>query len=108
VPAAPALPVSSATEPGGVVRPHPARSLSTLSVRTRYRRQTAALAVATTVVGLWLGLAAPAVSPVTPVAPPVVVGPADPGPGTTAPRTGDGRVVRDAPRGRDGQRGRRG
>ena len=38
--------------------------LSTASVRTRYRRQTDALMAGTTVVGLWMALAAPSVSPV--------------------------------------------
>jgi hypothetical protein len=111
VPAAPAFsssPSSSSFAPADTGLPGRVRSLSTVSVRTRYRRQTAALAVATTVIGLWLGLAAPSVSPVTPTTPPVALAPADPGPGATAPRTGDGRVARDAARGRDGQPGRRG
>lgn len=52
---------------------------STTSIRTRYRRQTAALMIATTVVGLWMALSAPAVSPVTPLTAPATAGAADPG-----------------------------
>lgn len=57
---------------------------STMAVRTRYRRQTAALMIATTVVGLWLGLSAPEVSPVAPVDPPAALGVADPSTGAAA------------------------
>lgn len=83
------------------------RARTTASVRTRYRRQTAALMLGTTVVGLWLGLAAPSVSPVSPVASaPVASGATDPVAGATAPTGGD-RVAGDRPQGRDARHGHR-
>jgi len=84
---------------------------STASVRTRYRRQTAVLMLGTTVVGLWMALAAPSVSPVTPVTPPAVLGAADPAAGSatdsTVPPRRSRQLAGDGPRGRDGFGGRR-
>ena len=85
---------------------------STASVRTRYRRQTAALMLGTTVVGLWMALAAPSISPVTPVAPPAMFGAADPaagGPATdpTAPARRNNLLAGDGPEGRGGFGGHR-
>lgn len=85
---------------------------STASVRSRYRRQTAVLMLGTTFVGLWMALAAPSTSPVTPVTPPAVVGVGNPGAGDpptgpTAPLRRNGQLTGDGPRGRDGFEGHR-
>lgn len=82
---------------------------STTSVRLRYRRQTATLMVGTTVVGLWMALAAPSVSPVTPVSAPAVSGAAEPGFGATTDlpaRTRNDQPGGGDPRGRQGSQGR--
>jgi hypothetical protein len=85
---------------------------STASVRTRYRRQTAILMLGTTVVGLWMALAAPSISPVAPVAPPAVFGAAGPVTGgsatdPTAPLRRNDRFAGDGLRGSYGFRGHR-
>lgn len=102
---APAAPLPSGRNLAGVgIR-------STTSVRRRYRRQTAVLMMGTTVVGLWMGLAAPSVSPVTPLAPPAALEAAGPvtgsTPETTVPRRGDRQPAGDGSRGRDGFGGHR-
>jgi hypothetical protein len=94
----------------------PSRSLagiasrSTASVRTRYRRQTAALMVGTTVVGLWMALAAPSVSPVA--TPPPVFSVAAPAGGSTVDPPAPAPARRNdqpggGPRARDGFGGHR-
>src|SRR3954447_6133565 len=75
---------------------------STASVRTRYRRQTAALMAGTTVLGLGMAFAAPGVSPVPAPTPPAAVGAAVSGPTVerTAPTSRNDQFVDAGPRGR--------
>ena len=77
---------------------------SAASVRSRYRRQTAALMIGTTVMGLWLGFNAPTTSPVAPPPAPVVT-PAD---DLARPSTPTIRRNPDAGAGRQLRVGRRG
>lgn len=106
---------SSVPPPFSTASSAPSRSLagialrSTASVRTRYRRQTAALMAGTTVVGLWMALAAPSVSPVA-VPPPVfsAAAPAsDPSIDPPSPAGRSGQLAGNGPRGRDGFGGHR-
>jgi len=106
------LPLSSAS-----LTPSSSRHLagvggrSTASVRTRYRRQTAALMLGTTVVGLLMALAAPSVSPVTSVTPQAMVASVNSASGSAndllAPARRNRQFTGNGPRGRDGFGGRR-
>ena len=97
------------SSPGGTLPLRGVSARSTSAVRTRYRRQTAALMIGTTVLGLWLGLGAPAVSPVTPTTPPAVVAAADPAAGdTTTDLNGPAREAGQGGVGPQGDGGRQG
>lgn len=100
----PPLPTTSRS-PSGSRDGAGVRSRSTTSIRLRYRRQTATLMLATTVVGLWMALAAPSVSPVTPLSSPAVFGATDPAVGSTTDLPA--RARRNDQLGGDGPRGRR-
>jgi hypothetical protein len=60
------------------------RAASTTRIVRRRKRQNVALLVLASLVGLWLGVAAPAVSPVAPPINPATASAASPQPGATA------------------------